>query len=554
MLAWRARSRRMRGGRPIALALCAGTLWSASTAEAKPTAPSVVCKTYPTIPDCAGRIASCTLCHDALAPASWNDFGADLKSVLAPGVAFDDALRAALAEIEGEDSDADGVTNIAELTAGSLPGDPQSTDRPRAAHPMDAGIAVTPRDAGPFPVSDLGDIDLPFAFRRVRALYCGESPSFEDMEAFEQVAISEQAGRRRLHEVLEGCLQSDYWLKTALPRLADKRIKPQGSIGPDTQIRLGPLRVVLGDYHFDYRLWRYVMSGDRDMRELLTADYHVLEAPDGTLSLSREVIPKVDPMALGGGQPLQPQYRAGMLTTQWFLGLNTMFSAMPRTTAAQAYRAYLGADISAGEGLRPVDGEPTDVDNKGVDAAGCAGCHSTLDPLAYAFMRYEGLPSTNYEAPAAPRGAGTGGGELGGFPVAAQLGGDGGVAIPGLGRDGGLPGGITIPSGGFNFFSIGVYNPSRPKQRIRAWDDGVQQPVVLGKPVETLLEWAQVAAASDEFKRNLAEMFFVHAFGQKPQGEQLNELNAIWRALPEDGYSANRLIHRLIDTPSFGAP
>jgi len=28
----------------------------------------------------------------------------------------------------------------------------------------------------------------------------------------------------------------------------------------------------------------------------------------------------------------------------------------------------------------------------------------------------------------------------------------------------------------------------------------------------------------------------------------------LWRSLPEDGYSTNRLLHRLIDTQTFGAP
>lgn len=35
-----------------------------------------------------------------------------------------------------------------------------------------------------------------------------------------------------------------------------------------------------------------------------------------------------------------------MLTTRWFLAKNTMVTPIPRTTAAQAYRAYLGYDIA----------------------------------------------------------------------------------------------------------------------------------------------------------------------------------------------------------------
>ena len=129
----------------------------------------------------------------------------------------------------------------------------------------------------------------------------------------------------------------------------------------------------------------------------------------------------------------------------------------------------------------------------------CAGCHSTLDPLAYAFAKYEGI-ELNY----------------------------------------GL--------------SVGGYRPERAPERIPGWDDAKQKPFVLGKPVSDLREWAKVASESDEFKRNLGEMFFVHALGRRPQGAELPEFNQLWRSLPQDGYAANRLLHRLIDTHSFGAP
>jgi hypothetical protein len=46
----------------------------------------------------------------------------------------------------------------------------------------------------------------------------------------------------------------------------------------------------------------------------------------------------------------------------------------------------------------------------------------------------------------------------------------------------------------------------------------------------------------------------VYAVGHEPQPEELAEFEAIWTALPEDGFSANRLLHRLIDTDAFGTP
>lgn len=174
-------------------------------------------------------------------------------------------------------------------------------------------------------------------------------------------------------------------------------------------------------------------------------------------------------------------------------------SALPRTTAAQAYRAYLGADIAASEGLMPVAGEPVDVDKKGVSQPRCANCHSTLDPLAYAFVRYEGI----------------------------QLSAD---------------------------LKFGAYRPERAKERIADWDDAVEKPYLLGQPVKDLIEWAHVAAESDAFARNMADVFFVHALGRHAEPADLDEFSALWRGLRDDGFSANRLLHRLIDTRAFGAP
>jgi hypothetical protein len=69
-----------------------------------------------------------------------------------------------------------------------------------------------------------------------------------------------------------------------------------------------------------------------------------------------------------------------------------------------------------------------------------------------------------------------------------------------------------------------------------------------------LVAWAHRAADSDAFKRLLAEMFFTYAVGRPPVGPDFAELEPIWRALPADGYAADRLLHRVIDTLAFGAP
>jgi hypothetical protein len=224
------------------------------------------------------------------------------------------------------------------------------------------------------------------------------------------------------------------------------------------------------------------------------ADYHVAQDPDGTLFKVEGVIPITDPESGNNdGQVLAPQYRAGMITTQWFLATNTMFSALPRTTAAQAYRSYLGADIARQQGLRPVDGEPVDVDDKGVDGLVCAQCHSTLDPLSYAFAPYEGL----------------------------------------LGP-------------------AGSYDELRPVRLIPDWSDNT--PVLLGQEVSDVPGWAFLAANSDEFARNLADIFFRQGVGRGPLPHEQDEFDVLWIALPADGYSVNRMLHRLIDTDAMGVP
>jgi hypothetical protein len=495
-----------------------------SRAQARPTAPALLCQTYSSSPECAGKVVSCTFCHDTIDPPAWNAFGNDIRAALDRSKPFEEALAEALRDVEDKDSDGDGVSNRDELSAGTAPGDRLSVATPAGNA---KGAATTP------------EYDLAFAFRRVHTLYCGQSPTYKEVNAFAEAAKDAAEGRKRLHAALDKCLSSDYWQKEALLRLADKRIKPQASLGPDTQLRLGKLRPVLGDYHFDYRLWRFIMTNDRDMRELLTADYHVLEASDGKLTQTRELLKKPNPDDLGGGQPLEPKYRAGMITTQWFLHSNTMVSALPRTTAAQAYRAYLGADISAMEGLMPVEGEPTDVDHKGVKQARCAGCHSTLDPLSYAFAKYEGAPS-------------------GRRPMPMQMP-QGTTPMMPMDSDAGMPeaphAAPMQPAGQYDILAnIGGYNADRPKERIPDWDDKKQRPYVLGQPVDDLVGLAKVAVASDQFKRNLADIFFRHALGAEASLAQQPEFNALWRSLSEDSFSANRLIHRLVDTHSFGAP
>jgi len=66
----------------------------------------------------------CDTCHIQGQPfKNRNPYGVDVKTKLDQGSNIMEALQA----IEGDDSDGDGDTNIVEITARTLPGDPDNT-------------------------------------------------------------------------------------------------------------------------------------------------------------------------------------------------------------------------------------------------------------------------------------------------------------------------------------------------------------------------------------------------------------------------------------------
>lgn len=473
-----------RASRSLSITTCAVLVSSAGTASARPTAPREFCSAYADAPECNGRSITCTKCHSSTQPVAWNAYGGDMVAALA-GKPFDEGAASALAAIEDDDSDGDGLTNIEEIEIGTDPGDPLSSWMPRP-EPEDTD---NPRYA-------IGEYDPRYAYKRIQVLFCGSSPSYADTRAFAELDHENQMSA--LHETLGTCLSSEFWIEEGLKSLAHRKIGPVGAYGVDTNVEIAGIKITIADYNWDYRLWQYVLSGDRDARELLTAKYHIGLDETGAWKRIDGVIPAPDG-ALGGGQPVEPKYRAGMLTTQWNLVLYTQFSALPRVTAGHAYREYLGLNLSLQQGVSPVEGEPLDLDRKGVTAPTCAQCHSTLDPLAYAFAYYEGIDINRLDL-------------------------------------------------------TGNYRSDRPSQRIPDWDTANPRFVVLDQEVGDLVALATVMADSREFQRNLGHMFFVYAVGHEPRPDELDEFDAVWTSLPTDGYSANRLLHRLVDTEAFGTP
>ncbi len=443
--------------RSNAIFLCIA-LWSASAGSTELSS-TLFCQSFPQASECkeTGKVG-CETCHGGL-PAV-NPFGEDIYKSLG-GAALETSMSTAWEAVKNKDSDGDNTSNIEELIAGTKPGDKNSVP----AEP--AKLTWDPETT----------------FRRVKVLYCGNSATYQEMLSLNKAPDKKSF----IHSELSKCLGSDYWTKEALHRLADNKIKPLSTIGFGGN-------VVIGDYRYDYWLFSYVLSGDRDARELLTADYHI-DANGNKLTgnVAREEGPEFgERIVIAGGEPLATNRRSGMITTQWFLANFTMFAAVPRNTAAQAYRAYLGVDIAKGEGLIPVEGEPTDPDGANVRQRDCAVCHSTLDPLAYSFANYVGIETVR----------------------------------------------------AFLFNTNGTYNGGRSNLEANG--------VILGKPVNDLQAWANVAKESDLFKKNLANMFFHHALSRSHRSSEKLEFDALWESLPQDNYSANKLIHRLVDTNAFG--
>jgi hypothetical protein len=459
-------------------------------ADAKPGAPAVFCATYPDAPACASGAVACSYCHTkSEAPAEWNLYGSALKAALLPSAPrpLDDATFAmglpdALAAIAQDDSDGDMTSNQGEILGGSLPGDASS-------HPTEA---TCPDDAAKYDYA-VCHYDSRYVLRKLSLDFCGQSPTLEAIEALEKAAGADR--EKMLDDALDACMQSEFWRGKdgAVWRLAHRKIRPLSSIKSGEN----PGVIPLADYDDDYALFVYTQIDDHDAREALSANFFVTRTPasDGSPTTYTRVDGKKK------GQAVDLQHREGMLTTAWFLVSNVMFTALPRTAAAQAYRSYLGFEIARQEGLHPISSEPKDYDEKGVGAPVCASCHSTLDPMTYPFRNYNGL-------------------------------GNGGQ-------------GRYIPNRIEKFFA------DQAPDITKIPESGA----ILGKPVNDLAGWVQVAIASDEFATATVHDYWVLTFGADPTPKQSADYGALWKSFEsDDNYSVARMLHRLIHTEAYGEP
>lgn len=496
--------RRLLLDRTCLLSLLSIAVWATpiSEVEARPPGPEVFCDLYPDAPACATSTPECAFCHTA--PPALNPFGQSLSGALLPDesrplsdAAYADGLPFALADVEPLDSDGDGFTNLEEFIAGSFPGDPNSV-------PAGDECATLPDDWAP--EYQVCEYDYDFALKKVQLDFCGQSPSREALDAFR----ASEDPEAELHAALDACLQTNFWRGRdgIVWNLANSKVRPVASVkaGEDAG------GIPLADYLDDYSLFVYTQIDNHDAREVLTGQYFVRRSDGPRTEYQRYEASYLQELATRGGgvaQLTDTDVRAGMLTTRWNLFMMTMFTAVPRTTAAAAYRSYLGYDISKMEGLYPIDDEPVDYDDKDVQEPVCAGCHSTLDPLTYPFSRYEGI----------------GGGDRGLL-------------------DGYIP---------------GSYNPGR-LQFFTSTDsesvvDTPEQGYIFGQPVDDLVEWAAVAANSDAFARATVSDYWELLMGEPPAPKETAEFDGLWRDfMTEHQYGVDNMLHAIIMTEAYGVP
>jgi len=472
----------------------AGVCVVAGRGEAQPPAPAAFCDVYPDVPACSSGEAACTTCHDA--PPALNAYGASVSGALLPGEprplhdeTFLSGLGEALRAVEGQDADGDGYSNLLELEEGTSPADDGSLPAETACvDAVEDGWNLCGYDAG-------------YAFKKVMIDFCGRSPTLHEKDQF----AAEPDAHSALHAVLDVCLDSEHWRGRGgrVWNLANSKIGPLRAIkaGPEA----GP--IPLANYDDDYAFFVFTQTDDRDAREVLTGQTFVTASRiDGrTLYEEWDRSPGEDIDERGQDlyQAVEKERRAGLLTHRWFLMINTMFTSVPRTTAAQAYRAFLGYDLSRLEGLSPVQGEPVDYDGKGVQADDCAVCHSTLDPLTYPFSRYEGIGggygSSYSYAPERLRGFT----DVDGERV------------------------VDTPEGG----------------------------VIFGQEVANLVEWAAVASNSEAFRRATVSDYWELLLGEPPRATEQAEFGElVSRFGGEHEHRIERMLHDLIDTEAYGAP
>jgi hypothetical protein len=525
-----------------------GWLSQAAGVRANPANATALCAVVPNAPAChGGAQADCATCHTG-APAL-NAYGTCLKAA----IAHSSSVENAISQIMNTDCDGDGRSNGDELKAGTNPGIPDATSGANAAPSTAQGSCQARSTASGW---NLCGYDYTYAYKRVFQDFCASSPTFAAISQFKQQPDATKP--QIIAQAAANCMQTNAWRGKGglLWDMAAIKVRPlavikSGDDGGD---------IPLADYYDDYNLYIYHQLDDADVRGVFTADYYVTRQDGQTTDYTVVDEVPLNPLKPGvlavtasfynGVQQFVPkEKRAGVLSTAWTgIGLS-MFASIPRTTAAHFYRVYLGLDISKSQGLSDPgnDFQLVDYDNKGVTKPACAACHRTLDALAYPFTTYNGLTFNILG-----KDINTAGGFIGGAV-------DGNVSLPPF-----LASIVSTGSKvfGSNMLLLGEYNENRIKI-LSGMNAGTEPNLaatpshgsILGRNVTNLQEWAEVAANSDEFAKQVVLDYWRFLIGEDPNPQTQSDFDALVENLKtKHNYRVKEMLLDLIARNVYGAP
>ena len=541
-----------------------------------PNGPAEFCQHYNKSPLCAQSNPTCALCHNSASGGSRNPYGDCLQKTQV----FAKDIAGALEASENKDCDGDGVSNIDEIFAGTFPGD--FSNKPSEQIPVEhPAKELSCEDRNKLSDWNVCGYDTLHVFKKINVDFCRKPAGLQEIDTFR--SLSTEAQFSALRDTLNDCLASEKWIGKdgVVWRLGHAVINPLQAIKSGENGGSIPL----GDYDDDYALWMFFNIEDRDVRGVLTTKHFVKHESSPTKYIEIENVP-LHPKASGvpklvemfyqsGEQQFVPEdMRAGLLTTNWTLVSRTMFTSTPRATANAALRAFLGIDISKGEGLTELyPNDPNfvlvDHDNKGILTKECSFCHQALDPVTFPFTQYNGLTvSINNN-------------QIAGLFINSL--------INGASKDCGKLDTSTL-AGSFSLTGdlsqIDCYiSKATPAKRaeflnhpetmlpsvfkakrieIMAKQNAATEPnlkntptsgYLFGEPVANLVEWAEVAADSDAFARQMTLYYWMLLVGKHPSGEPAKEFDQLWKNLKQkNNYSINAMLHELIATEVYGAP
>ena len=476
------------------------------SAQAKPHAAALFCAAFPTSPSCAGSALACGYCHAVLPPAL-NSFGTALQRGLRdrdlPFPVRMEDMQEAVGVILDDDSDADTITNRAEIAAGTLPG---------------SAISLPPTNVCRPPLACRYDPD--YAYRKVLLGVCGEPADFDDVKKFEALPADDKIAE--LDKLLDGCVKTMNWMGKdgVVWEIGHYKIRPVGSVkeGEDAGI------VPIVDYYDDYNLFVYTQIEGHDARDVLLADYAVSRSLGNNTPTTYT---RLTPDRLKDGIVMQPEYRVGLVSSFWNLAFYLNYTAVARVLVAQAFNAYLGISLATLQGLNPMpvtDTKFKDYDRKGVERPECAMCHTTIDALAYPFRNYNGLTGTT--------------------KVLAGKNAPGLKSLSTLGTE-------------VNLTPMSYAKPRLAflEERYPGISNMPEAGYILGQRVENLKEWAKVLVNSDQFAANTVKDYWRVLLGHPPRPEETAEFQQLWHDFKtKHQYSVEAMLHDLIKTQAYGTP